>query len=66
MMCTLGKFLNDRRLELNAEKSKVLIGEGMKGRKDENGGNKEIEEVQSFKYQGFMFNRKGNHKDQRS
>jgi len=24
-MCTLGKFLKDRRLELNAEKSKVLV-----------------------------------------
>jgi len=25
MMCTLGKFLKNRRLEVNAEKSKILV-----------------------------------------
>jgi len=64
-MCTLGKFLKDRRLKLNAEKSKVLVfnRRGNERKERWKWGNKEIEKIQNFKYLGFTFNRKGNYKD---
>lgn len=65
MMSTLKRFLRERELELNTEKTKVLVfnNKGKKDRKAWKWDNKEIEEVESFKYLGFTFNRKGNYGD---
>jgi len=57
--------LKERKLELNVDKSKVLVfSKGGKGKKMKwRWGGKEIEEVQNFKYLGFTFNRKRNYKE---
>lgn len=63
MMGTLGRFLKERELVLNVEKTKVMI---FNGKKKEKKGTwkwegKEMEEEQEFRYLGFVFNRKGNY-----
>jgi len=65
MMGTFKAYLREKGLELSVEKSKILIfGKGGKEKKvNWYWGGKEIEEVQSFKYLGFTFNRKGNYKE---
>jgi len=63
MIDMLKRFLKDRKLELNVEKTKVMIfnSRGKLGRKVWKWGSKKIEEVKFFKYLGFTFNRKGNY-----
>jgi len=65
MMLTFGRFLKDRKLELNVDKSKILVfNRKKKERKEEwKWKGKEMEEVQSFKYLGFTLNREGNFKE---
>ncbi|XP_039309944.1 golgin subfamily A member 6-like protein 1 [Solenopsis invicta] len=65
MMGTFKRCLRDRKLELSAEKIKVLVfnRKGKKRKEVWKWGNKEIEEVNKFKYLGFTFNRKGNYKE---
>lgn len=57
---TLRKFLKRRRLELNTYKTKVVVFH--KSRRERNEGwkwkRKSIEEVRTFEYLGFTFNRK--------
>lgn len=63
MIGTLRKFLKDRRLELNTEKTKVVVF-NKKGRERKEvwkWEGKEMEEAKNFKYLGFMFNRKGDY-----
>jgi len=62
---TLKRFLKDRKLELNVEKTKVIIfnSNGKLGRKIWKWGSKKIEKVKCFKYLGFTFNKKGNYND---
>jgi len=61
MMGTLRNFLKGRKLELSAEKSKVLVfNKGSKERKEEwKWKGKMIEEVQCFKYLGVTLDKKG-------
>lgn len=61
MMDTLRRFLKDRKLELCAEKMKIIVFNKQGKEKKElwKWENKEIEEVQSFKY----FNREGDYDD---
>jgi len=66
MMATLKIFLKDRGMELNTEKSKMLVFNRKKREKKEKWvwNRKEIEEVQEYKYLGFVLNKNGNHRDQ--
>jgi len=54
-----------RKLELNVGKSKILVFNRGNNEKMEiwKWKDEKIEEVQTFKYLGFMFNRKGNNKE---
>lgn len=65
MLSTLGRFLKKRSLTLNVDKTKMLIfnrkDRGKKERWLWEG--KEIEEVQTFSYLGFKFNRNGDYND---
>lgn len=65
MMQTVKRFLNKRNLILCTEKTKVLVfNRGNRERKESwKWRGKEIEEVNVFKYLGFVFNNKGNYKD---
>ena len=67
MMGTLRRFLKERKLELCVEKTKVMIfnsnSKGKEGKEEWIWKGKKIEEVKTFKYLGFTFNRKGNYKD---
>jgi len=65
MIGTFRKFLRMRKLELNVGKSKILIFNRGNNEKKEiwKWKDERIEEVQTFKYLGFMFNRKGNNKE---
>ncbi|XP_011859641.1 PREDICTED: uncharacterized protein LOC105557104, partial [Vollenhovia emeryi] len=65
MMKTLERFLRERRLALNTEKTKIMVfSKGGKEKKVKwNWLGKELEEVQVFSYLGFTFNRKGDYKD---
>jgi len=66
MYDTLGRFLRERNITLNTEKTKVMIFN--KDRKDKTENWKwrgaKLEEVKVFKYLGYTFNRKGNYKEQ--
>lgn len=64
MMSTLKIFLRDRDLMLNVDKTKVLVFNKKRSEKKEDWKweGKGIEEVQSFKYLGFVFNRNGSYK----
>lgn len=65
MMETLRIFLQERCLKLNVAKIKVMMfnkEENAKKKKWQWKG-KNIEEVGTFKYIGFVFNRKGNYND---
>lgn len=66
MIGTVGKFLRNRKLELNVEKTKLLVFNKLRKEKNERWrwGKKSIEEVQKFKYLDFIFDKKGNYKDQ--
>jgi len=64
MIGTFRQFLRNRNLELNVGKSKILVfnrGNNEK-KKRWKWRDERIEEVQTFKYLGFMFNRKSNYK----
>lgn len=65
MMCTLRKFLKERKLELSVDKTKVMIfnRKGKVGKEEWKWKGEKIEEVKNFKYLGFTFNRKGNYKE---
>lgn len=65
MMCTLRKFLKERKLELSVDKTKVMIfnRKGKVGKEEWKWKREKIEEVKNFKYLGFTFNRKGNYKE---
>ncbi|XP_071580229.1 uncharacterized protein [Temnothorax nylanderi] len=65
MLSTLKRFLKERKLELCTEKTKILVfnRKRKEGKEVWKWGDKYIEEVQSFKYLGFTFNRNGNYKD---
>lgn len=67
MLRSLKKFLKERKLELNAEKTKIIVfnktGKGKKNSDKWNWGKETIEEVEKFKYLGFIFNRKGTYED---
>lgn len=58
-------FLQERGLELNVAKTKVLVFNKEENAKKEKWQwkGKNIEEVETFKYLGFVFNRKGNYND---
>lgn len=59
------RFLNNRKLELNTDKTKILIfnRKRKEGKEVWKQGDKAIEKVQEIKYLGFIFNKKGNNKD---
>jgi len=61
MIGTFRKFIRSRKLELIVGKSKILVFNRENNEKKEiwKWRSKRIEEVQIFKYLGFMFNRKG-------
>lgn len=64
MMDTFKRFLKKRKLQLCVEKSKILVF-NRKGREKKDSWNwegKVLEEVQEFKYLGFVFNKNGNYK----
>jgi len=58
-------FLKNRKLELNADKSKMLVFNRKNRDKKEKWmwNNKVIEEVQAFKYLGFVISKNGNYKE---
>jgi len=64
MMATLKTFLKDKGMELNT-KSKMLILNRKSREKKERWlwNTKEIEEVQDFKYLGFVISNRGNNKE---
>ncbi|OXU18573.1 hypothetical protein TSAR_007230 [Trichomalopsis sarcophagae] len=65
-MCdSLKRLLRNRKLILSTEKTKVLVFNKGKNSKKEKWfwEDKVIEEVKSFKYLGFVFNRDGNYKE---
>ena len=60
----LKKFLKGRKLILSTQKTKVLVFNKRKGKKDKwKLEGDELEEVKNFKYLGFTFNSEGNYKD---
>lgn len=63
MMDTLKRFLKDRKLEICVEKTKIGIfnSKGRGEREVLKWKKKKLEEVRSFKYLGFVFNRNGNY-----
>jgi len=65
MMRTLEKFLKKRKLELNVEKSKIMVFNRKKRERNEvwKWKGKNIEEVQNFKYLGFILNKEGNYRE---
>jgi len=65
MMVTFENFLKKRRLELSVEKSKVLVfNRGRNERKETwKWKGREIEEVQNFKYLGFLLDKEGGFKE---
>jgi len=65
MMASLRVFLKDRKMELNADKSKMLVFNRKDREKKEKWkwNEKIIEEVQDFKYLGFVLNSNGNYKE---
>ena len=64
-MDTLRRFLKCRKLELCAEKTKIVVFNKHEKEKKEQWKweGREIEGVQCFKYLGFTFNRKGDYED---
>lgn len=65
MMNTLGKFLKKRKLELGTEKTKMVVFNRNRKEKREVWKQKKeiIQEVQTIKYLGFIFNKDGNYKE---
>ena len=65
MMSVFRRFLRDIKLELSADKTKMMvINRKRREKRDEwKWGGKEIEEVQEFKYLGFVLGNKGNYKE---
>jgi len=65
MMSTFKHFLVERKLELCADKTKMLVFNRKKKEKKKTWkwGGKRIEEVQTFKYLGFILNNKDNYKE---
>jgi len=65
MMLTLKIFLKHREMELNREKSKILVFNRKDRKKEEIWvwNKKEIEEVYVFKYLGFVISYSGNYKE---
>jgi len=65
MIRTFKKFLRNRNLELNVGKTKILVFNRGNNEKKESWKwrDERIEEVQTFKYLEFMFNRKDNYKE---
>jgi len=65
MMRTLERFLKKRKLELNVEKSKIMVFNRKRRERKKvwKWKGKEIEEVQSFKYLGFTLNKEGNYRE---
>ncbi|XP_020297358.1 uncharacterized protein LOC109861916 [Pseudomyrmex gracilis] len=65
MMDTMKRFLKARRLELCTEKTKLIVfnSAGTKNVDRILWNDKVIEKVKSFKYLGFIFNRKGSYAD---
>lgn len=65
MMSVFRRFLKDIKLELSADKTKmIVVNRKRKERKEKwQWGGKEIEEVQEFKYLGFVLSNKGNYKE---
>lgn len=64
MLDTLRTFLKKRKLILSEEKTKILVFNRGKNCKIEKWKweDKNLEEVNAFKYLGFTFNREGNYK----
>jgi len=60
MMQTLKVFLKDRGIALNTEKIMVFNRKGREKKESWTWNKKEIEEVQVFKYLGFVLNNSGN------
>jgi len=68
MMSTFKRFLIERKLELCADKTKMLMFNRKKKERKETKeiwkwGDKRIEEVQTFIYLGFILNNKSNYKE---
>jgi len=61
MMQTFKRFLAERKLELCVDKTKML-GCNRKKKEVWKWRNERIEEVQTYKYLGFVLNNKGNYK----
>lgn len=62
MMGSLKKYLEKKELNLNAEKSKMLIfrkGRSQRKKEEWKWGDENIEEVKDFKYLGFHFQKNG-------
>lgn len=65
MMSTFRRFLAERKLELCATKTKMLVS-GRKGKEKKEvwkWGKESIEEVQEFKYLGFTLSRRGDYEE---
>jgi len=62
MTQTFKRFLTERKLELCVNKIKML-GCNRKKKEVWKWGDKRIEEVQTYKYLGFVLNNKGNYKE---
>ncbi|XP_029159137.1 uncharacterized protein LOC114931324, partial [Nylanderia fulva] len=59
MMSVFRRFLKDIKLELSADKTKMMVNRKRKEKKEKwKWGGKEIEEVQEFKYLGFVLSNK--------
>lgn len=63
MLCTLGRFLQNRGLKLNANKTKIMLFNktGKEKKEKWNWKKEQIEEVDKFKYLEFTFNKKGDY-----
>jgi hypothetical protein len=59
MMKNLGKYVRKKTLEVNVEKTKMMVFNKRKRKSEENEGNsdgRKVEQVNVFKYLGYAFN----------
>jgi hypothetical protein len=68
MMKNLGKYVRKKKLEVNVDKTKMMVFNKRKRKSEENNWNwegRKIEQVNEFKYLGYKFNERAADKGQK-